>query len=837
MSDSATRTASVLSTSASSINEVDDKEVTAHNVAALPPSPAATGLHAQKSCDALDGGPITDQEPATSKTPSLIVSSASEPALNLQEANKVVPSMVSTTPGLDAPSLHDDEHDLVDSPSSLTHSTRSSIRSLRTDAVQPDAKEEARGNPAAAQSTASLSDTSSVISSSQVSRQSDAQNIGLGTSPATGQRGMPPPPPPRKPANARQDAASALSSVQRSRYGLNESESGPNDGSNALPNSTSAMFLTSWNKAKASMADKESRQAAARDAKEALKRGWANWNTKRTEARRGPQADEDADDQAGMSRSRSSRMSFVPGQSAWLASSPPDPTSFGLGIDKSSPEDTRSTPRDKLNASSQYGGVRSNVTDTDDDNASVHSNSSTRQPYRELRASKKVHGFDSSSADRTSSISSSRLASTASTSSATSTTSADDITSPSGNWDAEVPSLTPPKLALRNDRDDDKSGEPKRKTLAKTLSSDKSPITTPPALPQRKPSSSILPTGQGGGGGVSFIPSAASVTTGLASASGLPHTTGSRIEPETSRQDGLATHDDPAPSTSQKPSDVEGDGGDRSGQALKDTVTVTQGPSGSKQPNSSESDSATTPAEAVTKSPEADEHNPTDDAVSGNTDAEQPSTSEPLEVSSPTLGSGIKKQPGRATMMAIPGIPSMQKAGPQSFSAPLPPEPVPAAPKNDADTSPSAFRASSLFKMPSFGSPVMTSGSPSKANAEGRIPPPVPARPTSAKQAEEAPSSALGLTQVDHREAKPEGDADQHASPSNQPHADGEATQEEGTFAEVAKAEGPAADPAFENAQKDTGDTVRVGSREIKVPAKRDEGPTSGEETVWQLQL
>ncbi|KAI3479299.1 hypothetical protein L1887_58730 [Cichorium endivia] len=82
----------------------------------------------------------------------------------------------------------------------------------------------------------------------------------------------------------------------------------------------------------------------------------------------------------------------------------------------------------------------------------------------------------------------------------------------------------------------------------------------------------------------------------------------------------------------------------------------------------------------------------------------------------------------------------MQKAGPQSFSAPPPPEPT-----SDAETSPSAFRASSLFKMPAFGSPVLTSGArrasgpASEASAsavEKAAPPPVPARPKAESKSE-----------------------------------------------------------------------------------------------------
>ncbi len=161
------------------------------------------------------------------------------------------------------------------------------------------------------------------------------------------------------------------------------------------------MLLTSWNKAKASMADKESRQAAARDAKDAIKRGWASWNTKRAESKRMPLEDDDtagANVREGLPRSNSSRLSLTPGKSAWLASSPPDPTSFGLGFDTPSPEGANNGPRHKHHGST--ASQASNYTDTDDDNVSVHSNASSRQSYRELRALKKMHGYDDGQSDR-----------------------------------------------------------------------------------------------------------------------------------------------------------------------------------------------------------------------------------------------------------------------------------------------------------------------------------------------------------------------------------------------------------------------------------------------------
>ncbi|SPO20454.1 uncharacterized protein UTRI_00854_B [Ustilago trichophora] len=843
-------------------------------------------LQREVSRDVKEGDQTSENGRSTG-TPSLIVSSASEPVLALGD----VGSHHETRSTLEAPSLNDgdDERDFVDSPSSLAPSTRSSLRSSRSDAVGLDVRKEAQsdGHDSVQRGSAeSFNDLDFIAASRQTSRDSGGTQTSTGSA-ATSQKAMPPPPPPRRPTGTpndsrsvpRQDAAAALSSVQRSRYGLNEGDRSVGEGPNALTGSTSAMLLTSWNKAKASMADKESRQAAARDAKDAIKRGWANWNTKRAEAKRGTQVEDDVGEQYGqdsMTRSHSSRLSLVPGKSAWLASSPPDPTSFGLGFDKSSPEDTRSGFRDKHASAGHYAGMRSNLTDTDDDNASVHSNSSNRQPYRELRASKKVHGFDSGLADgRAPSVSSSKLASTASLSTTPSTVSAGDVSSWSAKWDAEIPSLTPPAPAYR---EEEVGSESKRKALERTVSNEAPAGMVPPALPQRKPSSSISSTGQSSGV-VSFIPPAPAATTKLASPSSLSvgdiesakHEAGPEAqsaapsnstssEPRTPERSQVRQADSPSNSAeAQTPSPVvpeeavEPVSDEAESQAIGKTPEATKGPS--------ELISMTTNKDTVSQGQKTDatENSPAD-KVAAKTEqnyAAAPST----EVSSPSLGSGIKKQPGRATMMAVPGIPSMQKAGPQSFSAPPPPEPTP-APKSDAETSPSAFRASSLFKMPTFGSPVLTPGgsktavqtnspskstetalsaststeSPSKQEA-AKVPPPVPARPAAGAKAEEAsvvtgaesPFIALGLTQMGSSEGLVgltsqlgQDGAKETVKPAiESPLADREAG-DGATFAEVARAEGPAADPEFEHAQMDAGDTVQIGDKEVKIPSLAD---------------
>lgn len=861
VADPAVRPASVLSAPTLSTNDLD---TVSHQVedTMLPSAIAGVRLNSESSHDANSDGPAVSLN-SDSVTPSLIISSASEP-VPFTEAENPTASAHSTRATLEAPHREDDDRDLVDSPSSLTYSAKSSVRSLRSDAVSPDARQNNSGDSTTAGSAEVLSDPNSAAASRRSSRGADEQRAAVNTSNACAHKTMPPLPPPRKPVGSlredrpipRQDAASALSNVQRSRYSLVEGNRGTNEAPGALASSTSAMLLTSWNKAKASMADKESRQAAARDAKDAIKRGWANWNTKRTEARRETQAaDEDGDehyDQAGMTRSQSSRLSLVPGRSAWLASSPPDPTSFGLGFDKSSPEDTRSAARDKRAPANHYANFRANLTDTDDDNASVHSNSSNRQPYRELRASKKVHGFDSSSADRASSGFSSKLTSAVSVSTAASTTSPGDASGWSGTWDADVPSLAPPALAFRNERDDELGADTKRHTLERSLSRETCTSVSPPALPLRKPSSSILSTSQSSGG-LSFIPPAPAATTELASASGLsdsdvaptkPETAASAQISDTKLDSALGTGVVSERRTPERAKVEESNSPLQHTASWKPSRVSEQQKHPAAQGEASEMGSASSQTTKTGNKHDRDSQDPNDSLGEAGAqekrvgETEQPYVAVPAQVSSPSLGSErIKKQPGRATMMAVPGIPSMQKAGPQSFSAPAPPEPV--ASRSDAETSPSAFRASSLFKMPVFASPVLTSGAgkntsfggkPSDvatAMAPGVAEPPanqtprVLALPTEADiAAAERPASALGLTQMDERAqyAVDTDDAPETCrSLLERAHDGGAQDDTDTTLTDAVKAERSATHSHFGQTQAGSGKTVHTGDQEVKL--------------------
>lgn len=116
-----------------------------------------------------------------------------------------------------------------------------------------------------AASVASASDSSSVKSSAQ---STTAPTLPLRASQAYG-------PPPRRPAvPSRRPTEKTLSrAVSRESLG---SEATP---SSRSPSAQQASAL--WSQAKSRMADKEARQATATHAKDALKKGWANWSAKR----------------------------------------------------------------------------------------------------------------------------------------------------------------------------------------------------------------------------------------------------------------------------------------------------------------------------------------------------------------------------------------------------------------------------------------------------------------------------------------------------------------------------------------------------------------------------
>lgn len=144
-SDSATRPASVRSTPASSTNDIEPAGLQTHDVI-LPSAVDGVRMHSESSGDTKQDRSADSLEPS-SATPSLIVSGASKGVLPLADTEGPAASTRSTRATLDAPSLHygDDERDLVDSPASLSHSAKSSVRSLRSDAVSADATQATPG--------------------------------------------------------------------------------------------------------------------------------------------------------------------------------------------------------------------------------------------------------------------------------------------------------------------------------------------------------------------------------------------------------------------------------------------------------------------------------------------------------------------------------------------------------------------------------------------------------------------------------------------------------------------------------------------------------------------
>ncbi|PWY97301.1 hypothetical protein BCV70DRAFT_208684 [Testicularia cyperi] len=923
---------------------------------------SSRGSTHERSRSPVKSGKASTASERETSAPTVLVSSASDGVLDQSsiagaKATETQPldiaGALQVSSGIDLPG-----RDFVDSPSSLAPSARSSEPSLsQSDAGgRGDMNHDAsitNARDSGAGSTTTLA-TASSLPSGQSQSSLELDKITETSSRADRSDApvmTPPPPPPRRPTSqstatsqerlqTRSEAAAALSNLQRNRYGLESGEHSREAGEDeasllAGGSTTSAMLLSSWNKAKASMADKEARQAAARDAKDAIKRGWASWNAKRVEAKRTSQqqqlTENDWTDSAsahGMTRSHSSRLSLVPGKSAWLASSPPDPTSFGLGFDKSSPENTREGSRDRYGLPVPPPHARHNLGDTDDEEASVHSNSSGRQRYREHRAQKVVHGFGTSHSHDTDdpipnsvgassnnprhsagggSGSTSRLAARLSSAVAAGHTGSPDPSDRAGHWDAQIPSLMPPAPAMyRKHDDDDHSSDPRRKTSDASSSpvlprrptdvSGHEVSGSPPALPRRKASTSISTNGAGDGASISFIPAAASTTTGLAATTGVPATTILATSPTAAP--GRSSVQRSATDENHATTNAEETGGTHDSRVSADTVNAeasrpldpaSSGESNLKQkdldsasPLNDEGPQVLVPAVQSSTHSKHEGEGPSKEAVNtaspegrpvaesdlqdlanigkaGATEAIAAGSAAdpkpPSEVNTP-IRAGIKTQPSRAPMMAVPGIPSMQKAEPQSFSAPAP---MPDARATvDADSSPS-FRRSSLFKIPAFGSPggsvaasttttekVKASASPG-AGADGVDDPPTATSSSSAgvpnkyaQKSEEAIGlaselSALGLTDAEKPLASPKSHSESKSNDSavkaiesaeqepsflantqseNLAHVEDEASR---SFAAVAKAEGPAADVDFETAQMDRGPAIQLGNREVKV--------------------
>lgn len=371
---------------------------------------------------------------------------------------------------------------------------------------------------------------------------------------------------PRQSSNSSvSSGAHSLASIQRERYGAPEG-----DGSERPAGS--AALLQTWNKAKASMADRESRQAAAKEAKDALKRGWANWNTRRTGA-----SNNDADslltssDRLGESSADGTSIGRAPRSrtNSWLASSPEDPASLGVGFDV----------HDKPLISSPSVLSLDNADDHTEDtisNRSRDSSVSGRKPYREHLADKKS-AADSDVHRPTSSASSVQ------------------------SFEAIDPSTTHTDPLSHSVVDAPASMSVAPPTSIKSEQARSSFSSSP---------STVRPTSSGEAGHdqhamYSFVPGQPSATVGLSPGTDAGTMPTSVTPP---RKDHNAA--------------LEIDYSDRREQTSSQSATDAQNAHGKA------------------------EHTP------------------------PQPSKGIKQQPTRATMMAVPGIPSMQKQEPQSFEAP-----------------------------------------------------------------------------------------------------------------------------------------------------------------------
>lgn len=490
----------------------------------------------------------------------------------------------------------------------------------------------------------------------------------------------------------RSPAMQSLASIQKERYGGTPTQANPVDEGNSRSAATQAALLHGWNKAKASMADRDSRQAAAKEAKDAFKRGWANWNAKRT-GQGMPNTGVDtiltSSDRLGETGpSRSSTITTPSSETGWIASSPEDPVSLGVGFDghglSTSPSilslDNTRTHDETLTPTSSRAS----------------STAGRRQPYREHRADRLKKDTES-----TTSRPSSRASSIHS---------------------FDQSALQPPPVPARNVK----------------------PVESKQAIPQ---SSSILTPS--GGEGDAWDAETPSLTAPAPAAHRDAHTeahTNLSSSPVTVRRSNAAHSGSPSSATGVTLSSS-ADGQSKPSYFLPGQATATIGLSGVDLPPLPAHD---TPIVQVTVPARAKEGEPTEiqRRGSGTSVSRDPKIASPdrrisrtsigaqelPQMGSPEIGTtsptmqpkGIKQQPIRATMMAVPGIPSMQKAGPQSFEAPKPV--VEASPKgrtsNLGGTSDQALAGGGsprlglgdlMSRIPSFGTVSMAGQSESIA--------------------------------------------------------------------------------------------------------------------------
>ncbi|KAK0554788.1 hypothetical protein OC846_000527 [Tilletia horrida] len=412
-----------------------------------------------------------------------------------------------------------------------------------------------------------------------------------------------------------------------------------------------------WNKAKASLADKESRQAAAKDAKEAIKKGWANWNAKRAENRAianqtapgmVPQQDRTPSWSSGRSEARAasggglkdysvaSVSATSPGGpvtdassgSRWFASSPPDPAAMGLGIDTS----RNGTPR----IGSIFGTEQTSNSPAarNDGTKEATAPDHARPAYREYLASKRRDEPKNSDGSSVHSGNSERrdvpVASLIDFDS--------DVSTSSQNWTSSVPSLAAPKPTAKAEVDSsvrrkDTSGTGAHTLLASPVSLSDAfadPAVRPPVPTVRHGSSSSMSSQRGRPAADVELPTLPSDLTGVGRGS--------------SKEREMPTPAAAVPRGRSDPLD-----------APSQNVSTTAA--------SNATETASREANLVLSSPEK---------TLDSAPAPYLVNSPPLVAMSPGGPTGgVRKQPPRAPMMAVPGIPAAHKSEPQSFSAPV----------------------------------------------------------------------------------------------------------------------------------------------------------------------
>lgn len=521
-----------------------------------------------------------------------------------------------------------------------------------------------------ASSRRSTSSSGTESAPSSAASMMDRQSITSGSTGdvPTSNRAFEPLPPPRRSApvspSSTSISSSGLTAAHQNRYRVGRgagAEGGEVDAAGSLTTPSASQL---WNKAKASMADKESRQAAAREARDALKRGWAGWNAKRAEGKAARAGASGGGARSGSSsRSASTSGSGIGGSSdtlaqdwtrsqqenssrsgSWLASSPPDPGSMGAGIDVGHAAEQSRERATSMTSDRSF--MRSTTSDDD-------GSSSGRPPYKDYRASKS-RGQPSSTDESFSPTFAQGFG-------------GEGIGAPT--WDGPVPSLAAPAPAARRRVDSNSNANlgsgpnsgpadrPFEGQDRREVSSSASAQSVQPP-PQRRTVSSS--SSMGPHGGKSFVPAAPRATTGLASGadSGLSPPMGSTALPTL-----------PTPGRDARPvaplDDLRSVTSPTSTPGTAATIPTLLGSSSNENPMGSSSprlDASRRSSTVSTPGPA-----PASSSTSGPAPP-FPSPSPGKPTSSRQQHPGIKTQPLRAPMMAVPGIPSMHKSAPQSFT-------------------------------------------------------------------------------------------------------------------------------------------------------------------------